>query len=54
MVKWRPIILAVLTCAAVAAVVIWLMHARQTGHWLQVHTGTVNEPILRVLVRIRL
>ena len=22
---------------------IWLQHARLMGHWLQIHTGTVNE-----------
>src|SRR5262249_35203288 len=32
------------TCAAVAGLVLWLDHARVMGHWLQVHTGTVNEP----------
>ena len=42
--KWRPVIVAGLTCAAAAVIVIWLMHARQVGFWLQVHTGTVNEP----------
>jgi hypothetical protein len=43
-VKWRPIVIAGLVCAAVAGLVIWLQHARLFGHWLQVHTGTVNEP----------
>jgi hypothetical protein len=43
-VKWRPIVIAGLTCAALAGLVIWLQHARLTGHWLRVHTGTVNEP----------
>jgi hypothetical protein len=43
-VKWRPIVIAGLTVAAVAGLVIWLQHARLMGHWLQVHTGTVNEP----------
>jgi hypothetical protein len=42
--KWRPIVIVGLICAAVASVVIWLAHARLMGHWLQVHTGTVNEP----------
>jgi hypothetical protein len=42
--KWRPIMIVGLTFAAVAVIVIWLMHARQVGGWLQVHTGTVNEP----------
>ncbi|HTR94547.1 MAG TPA: hypothetical protein VMI73_22685 [Trebonia sp.] len=44
MVKWRPVIVAGLICAAVVVIVVWLMHARQVGAWLQVHTGTVNEP----------
>ena len=42
--KWRPVAVAGLACAAVAGLVIWLQHARLAGHWLQVHTGTVNEP----------
>jgi hypothetical protein len=41
--KWRPIITVGLICAAVAGVAIWVIHARVVGHWLQVHTGTVNE-----------
>jgi hypothetical protein len=32
-----------LICAAGAGVVVWLIHARLVGHWIQVHTGTVNE-----------
>jgi hypothetical protein len=43
-VKWRPIITAGLVFAAVAGVGAWILHARLFGHWLQVHTGTVNEP----------
>jgi hypothetical protein len=43
-VKWRPIIIVGLICAAVASVVIWLAHARLMGHWLEVRTGVVNEP----------
>jgi hypothetical protein len=42
-VKWRPIAATGLTVAAVAGLVIWLLHARLMGHWLQVHTGIVNE-----------
>ena len=42
--KWRPIITVGLICAAVAGVAIWVIHARMVGHWLEVHTGTVNEP----------
>jgi hypothetical protein len=41
--RWRPIITVGLTCAAVAAIVLWVRHAPQVGHWLQVHTGTNNE-----------
>ena len=41
--KWRPIVIVGLI-AAVAGAVIWLQHARLMGHWLEVHTGTVNEP----------
>jgi hypothetical protein len=43
-VKWRPIIITGLTCAAVAGIALWLIHGRLVGHWLQVHTGTVDEP----------
>ena len=42
--KWRPTITAGLIGAAVAGVALWLIHARLVGHWLEVHTGTVNEP----------
>ena len=42
--KWRPIVIVFLACAVIAAVVIQLQHARLVGHWLQVHTGTVDEP----------
>ena len=42
--KWRLIGIAVLVCAALAGLVLWLQHARLMGHWLQIHTGTVNEP----------
>jgi hypothetical protein len=28
----------------VAVLVVWVQHVRLVGHWLQVHTGTVNEP----------
>ena len=42
--KRRPIVIAGLACAALAGLCIWLQHARLAGHWLQVHTGTVNEP----------
>jgi hypothetical protein len=41
--KWRQIIVGGLVCAAVAGVILWALHARLVGHWLQVHTGTVNE-----------
>jgi hypothetical protein len=43
-VKWRSTITAGLICAAVVGVALWVIHARLVGHWLQVHTGTVNEP----------
>jgi len=42
--KWRPIITAGLICAAAAGVALWVIQARLVGHWLEVHTGTVNEP----------
>jgi hypothetical protein len=43
-VNWRLIAIIGLVCAAVAGFAIWLQHAQLVGHWLQVHTGTVNEP----------
>jgi hypothetical protein len=43
-VKWRPIVIAALICAAAAVVALSVLDAPQFGHWLQVHTGTVNEP----------
>jgi len=43
MMKWRPIITVGLVCACVAGVVLWVIHARLVGHWLQVHTGIANE-----------
>jgi hypothetical protein len=43
-VKWRPVIIAGLICAALAVIVLWVIHSRQVGYWFQVHTGTVNEP----------
>ena len=44
MMKWRPIITVGLVCAAVAGIVLWVIHARAAGHWLEVHTGINNEP----------
>ena len=41
--KWRPIVIAGLVCAVIAGLVIQLQHARLVGHWVQVHTGIVNE-----------
>jgi hypothetical protein len=43
-VRWRPIIIAGLISAALAVIVVWVIHSRQVGYWLQVHTGTINEP----------
>ena len=42
--KWRSLMVGNLVCVALAGVVLCVLHARVTGHWLQVHTGTVNEP----------
>jgi hypothetical protein len=42
-VKWRPVIVAALICAVVAVIAFWVIHSRQVGYWLQVHTGTINE-----------
>ena len=41
--KWRPILIVGLACAAVAVIALWVIHSRQVGSWLQVHTGTINE-----------
>ena len=41
--KWRQIVVGGLVCAAVAGVILWVLHARLVGQWLQVHTGTINE-----------
>jgi hypothetical protein len=43
-VKWRRIITAGLICAAAAGIALWVIHARLVGHWLEVKTGTNNEP----------
>jgi hypothetical protein len=43
-VKWRPIVIAGLVCAVIAGLAVQLEHARLVGHWLQVHTGIINEP----------
>ena len=42
--RWRLITAAALICTASAAIALWVLHAPIFGHWLQVHTGTVNEP----------
>ena len=41
--KWRLILIASLTCAAVVVIALWVIHSRQVGYWFQVHTGTINE-----------
>jgi hypothetical protein len=41
--RWRLIIVAALACAGSVAIVLWVLHSRQFGYWLQVHTGTINE-----------
>ena len=41
--RWPLIAVAALVCAAAAAIALWVLDP-QFGHWLQVHTGTVNEP----------
>ena len=44
MTRWRLIIAVALTCAAAAAIAPWVLNAPLFGHWLEVHTGTINEP----------
>jgi hypothetical protein len=41
--RWRLIAVAALLCAASVAIALWALYAPQFGHWLQVHTGTINE-----------
>lgn len=54
--KWRAIMVAGLICAALAVIVLWAIHSRQAGYWLQVHTGTINEsgPYYGFWSRVRL
>ena len=42
-VKWRPILIAAPICAALAVIALSVIHSRQVGYWLQMHTGTINE-----------
>ena len=42
--RWRVITAVALVCAASAAIAVGALHAPLFGHWLAVHTGTVNEP----------
>ena len=42
--KLRPVAIVTLICAATVGIALWVIYARQVGYWLQVHTGTVNEP----------
>ena len=42
--KLRPVAIVTLICAAVVVLAVWIAHGRLFGHWLQVHTGTINEP----------
>ena len=39
---WRLIATVALICAALAAIVFWVLDP-QLGHWLQVHTGVIDE-----------
>lgn len=41
--KRRLIVIVGLICTAAVVVAVWVVHARQFGYWLQVHTGTINE-----------
>jgi hypothetical protein len=41
--RWPFIAVAGLTLVVAAAVVAWVLNARDFNHWLGVHTGTVNE-----------
>jgi hypothetical protein len=39
----RRILIVGLICAAAAVIIAWVLHSRQVGYWMQVHTGTINE-----------
>jgi len=41
--KWPLVIAAAVVCAAAAAIALWVTDAPLLGHWLQIHTGTINE-----------
>ena len=41
--KGRLILIVGLICAAAAVIIPWVLHSRQVGYWMQVHTGTINE-----------
>ena len=42
--KSRSVAIVALIFAAVVVTAVWIVHGRLFGHWLQVHTGVVNEP----------
>ncbi|HXY72955.1 MAG TPA: hypothetical protein VEM41_10450 [Actinomycetota bacterium] len=42
--KWRLLGIATLLLIGIAVLVGWIVHASTVTHWLEVHTGTVNEP----------
>lgn len=42
--RWRLTTVVAVICAASVAIALWLLNAPQMGHWLQLHTGIINEP----------
>jgi hypothetical protein len=42
--RWRVVGGAAAACAVVVVGALWVRHVRVVAEWLQVHTGTVNEP----------
>ena len=41
--KWIVVVVAAVVCATAAAIALCVVHAPPLGHWLQIHTGTINE-----------
>jgi hypothetical protein len=41
---WRVAGIVVAACAVIVVVALWVRHVRAVADWLQVYTGTVNEP----------
>ena len=42
--RWRAVGIALVVVVALVLLVTWIRHVRAVTDWLQVHTGTVDEP----------